>query len=294
MSIIYTAKRLVPLPVRRHLGRIVDQLRRGRPARTLIPLTPLPLPSDFVSTLRKSIAHSRSLSSSPYAGPDFPDDEELKGYWGTVRAVTRILEPLNGKDKYFNMEKFHQQRIEGRFTISKDLFTAWLAVRHAPPVIFEIGCRTGKSICIHLLLHPRAEDATVILLDPFLEQGSPQKVITNIRAVGAPDKNTYFIAGYSEQAVPHMHSQLPELACDYILVDGSHKKEDALQDLRTITPMVRGGGYILFDDIGSYGPGIGYGLIDVWNEWKREVSDLFTFREYPESWGFAAARRKQP
>lgn len=290
MSVRENIKQFVPEflhPVLRPVAR-----RFADPDRPRVPHTSFPLDQATRDAIASSLKLSESSTAKLADSALFPEIEELIRYWGIVRGITQVLGPYNPSDKYFDWSHFEEHRARGLLDITKDLFVAWLSINKQPKVILEIGCRTGKSIATHLFVHPEPSLCTAVLIDLFVEMGSPEKILSNLRCLGISTHNVHPLVGYSETVFPQIISTFADLRFDYLLVDGSHRKEDALRDLRMVAPYVASGGYVLFDDIGLYGPGVGYGLIDVWNVWKQEHEREFVFHEYHVPWGFAVARRK--
>ena len=297
MSAKHAIKTLVPEFLHRfprflltHIYKYRVELERKRVPHTMFPLEQV-VRDAILDSLRMSDSAMATESLSKYN--DFPHVDELIGYWAIVNGVTQILAPLNPSDKYFDWNILQNKMSQGLLKISKDLFAVWAAIHKRPKVILEIGCRTGKSIAVQLFAHPNPDMCTVFLIDPFVEMGSPKMVLNNLSHLHIPTDNIWFFVGYSRSVFPELVKSFPKVLFDYVLIDGSHRKEDALKDLQMVAPYVRRGGYVVFDDIGSYGPGIGYGLIDVWNTWKEEHKEDFRFREYHDPWGFAVALRQK-
>ena len=226
-------------------------------------------------------------------GKSFPDSAELLPYWGMLRRVTEILEAHNPADKYFSTVRVRETLDKG-YLNQKDLFALWVSIYKHPKMILEIGSRTGKSLSTLLFVHPDPGETTAFLIDPFIEMGSPDLIKRNLGHLGILQDHVHAFVGFSAEVFPKLMETFPQVRYDYILVDGSHRREDALKDLQMVTPYVGPGGYVVMDDIGSYGPGVGYGLIDVWTEWKAEFKGQFECREYLEPWGFAAALKIKP
>jgi len=264
----------------------------SKSAISALPPTKFPLDPKVRDAIGASLRKSMAAGIETPAPRSFPDVDELKSYWGIVRGITELLEPVNPDDKYFNWTHLQDHRRRGLLDISKDLFAIWVAVNQRPKLILEIGCRTGKSIATQLFIHPDRDACTCLLVDLFVEMGSPELIQRNLAHLRIPTSNVHAFVGYSESVFPQLMKELSDVRFDYVLVDGSHEREPALTDLNMVAPYVAKGGYVVFDDIGSYGPGVGYGLIEVWNVWKAEHQQAFEFQEYPAPWGFAAARRR--
>lgn len=282
--------RLVPSSVRQVPGHVYawNRNRLVRSRRERVPPTVFPLPGEERRAIQASF--DREKFDAPYAtraDAAFPDEAELQSLWGMIRAMVHCLGPVNPYDKYFQSARLEDEWARRDLRIHKDLFVAWLAAHKQPKSMLEIGCRTGRSFVAYLINHPQPKNCTSILIDPFIEMGSPVTVRKNIEFFGLPTEHTHLFVGYSERIVPAIAREFPGVRYEYVLVDGSHERDDALRDLRMIHDLVAPGGYVVFDDIGRDS----YGLIDVWNEWKEAVSDAYEFREYDERYAFAAAHR---
>jgi predicted O-methyltransferase YrrM len=287
-NLVRSAKRVLPLWLRRELRRGLTraQTRRGvREAGPVVP-TAVPLPPNLVAAIEAS---SAALAGNPSGHAAFADSEELLAYWDRLLDVVRALRPLNRPDdKYFDTDRLEQRRNAGE-THLKDLFAMWLAATVGPASILEIGCRTGRSIALQLSSHRSPGQCLVVLVDPFVEMGSPNVVRANLKRLGLPTRSVFPLVGTSETLVPAVAQALPELRFDYVLVDGSHVAADALADLRGVTELVAPGGYVLFDDIGPET----YRLLPTWETWSEPLRDRFDFRVYDAPQAFAVARRRQ-
>ena len=290
------ARRMVPQRLRPNAIAILNQFRRVRRLKSWyrhLFIRPTRFPLD--PSLRRAIADSYEASNlmpTRYNQVEFPPLDELVKYWRTFRRVSEIVSLLDRDDRAYNWDRIQNRLNQFPSFIQKDLFGMWSTMNKPPKAILEIGSRTGKSIATQLLLHPFIDQCHVILIDPFLNYGSPRIVKRNLKRLGIPTNQLHILTGYSEEAFPKLMESIPELMFDYVLVDGSHSKEDALNDLRMVSPYVAHGGFCVFDDIGSYEGGrVGQNLMDVWEQWKSEHKDMFSFREYTEFFGFAVARR---
>jgi predicted O-methyltransferase YrrM len=254
-----------------------------------------PLERSIANSFSKSVERSQNAQFIPHvvvdAQDDIPSPQTLKLYWGVLERVTRILGPHNiDDDRYYNWENFIKA-FENGLVISKDLFGIWAAIHKRPRLILEIGTRTGKSLCNLMFAHGGAGLATMVLVDPFPEPsrlGSPDVVKRNLKHARIPTDNIYFLVGYSQKILPLFFNEFPDLKFDYVLVDGSHEKMEALEDLRIVSDHVAVGGYLVFDDLTATNLELNYS----WNTWKNEHLNEFVFCEYSENYGFGVARKK--
>ena len=280
--------------MRRALRMILTRrgLRSLRQFTRIILIRQTKFPLDAV--LHEAIASSPGLvSKTPITDSplSLPDVEELQSYWRIDKRVSEALGPLNPGDRTYDWARIQGRMDEGVLKIEKNLFAAWVAIHTRPKMILEIGTRTGKSIATQLVAHPAPDKCTVFLIDPFHTYGSPKLVKKNLSRIGLPLENVFIITGYSQSALPSLLDAFPTLQFDYVLVDGSHDKQDALQDLRSVAPLIRPGGYCVFDDLVDEQGSTNLGLREVWEMWKREEENRFECREYEEFYGFGVARR---
>jgi predicted O-methyltransferase YrrM len=287
-NLVHSAKRVLPLWLRRELRRRVTQAKiRGaiRQAGPVVP-TAVPLPPNLVAAIEACRA---ALAGNPSRHAAFPDSEELLAYWDRLLDVVSALRQANRPDdKYFDTDRLEQRRRAGETNL-KDLFAMWLAATAGPASILEIGCRTGRSIALQLSSHRSPGQCLAVLIDPFVEMGSPNVVLANLERLGLPTGSVFPLVGTSETLVPAVVQALPELRFDYVLVDGSHVAAEALADLRGVTGLVAPGGYVVFDDIGPET----YGLLPTWETWSERLRDRFDFRVYDAPQAFAVARRRR-
>ena len=130
----------------------------------------------------------------------------------------------------------------------------------------------------------------VVLFDLFNDGFiSPNLVRMNLKHLGV-ELEPVFITGNSKETVPAYAKSNPTEKFDYILVDGSHDRVDALMDLKNVEPMLAEGGIIVFDDI-STNPGE-CGLIDVWLAFKELREDSYYWLESMIGKGFGIAIKK--
>jgi len=287
-----TVKRLVPGTIRSQLRPLLKQVMSQK----RVPHTTFPLSGELREVISASVASSRAPVDHERWSGDFPEPEELERYWGLFERVIRLLEHSSLLEKDFVWHHYEHKRTRGLLKISKDLFGMWAAMHQQPRTVLEIGCRYGRSLVTHLFAHPHPQQCTALLIDPFTEGGSPRSIRAKLMKLVLPTERVHFLVGYSHEVLPKVTEVFPELRFDYVLVDGSHRMEDALNDLRLVRPIVAPGGYVVVDDIGTYGPGVGYGCQEAWNAWKAECeaqeAGSFQFLEYDAPWGFAVAKRR--
>jgi predicted O-methyltransferase YrrM len=299
-TLLSKSKDRIPLKIRRIPGGLLVKYRRWNKQRQINSLreekiknTQCPLSNKLHESIITSINIANKLQEvqTEHSSKNcFPGISELQQYWGELRETIIQLETLNPHDKYFNVETFDSLKSNGR-KIMKDLFIMWLGKHRQPMRVLEIGTRTGASIVSLLAMHPKNKSCFSMLIDPFMEMGSPIVIKKNLQHLQIPTNNVHILTGLSESIIPNIPKEFPGLQFDYILVDGSHEEADALNDLHMITSLLAPRGYVVFDDIGKYS-GKGYGLKTVWEKWKQGLQEEFVFREYEENYGFAVACKR--
>ncbi len=223
--------------------------------------------------------------------PDFfPEIEELMPLWMVLMSHQRALSVANPGDLYYDPATVFDNLSRGR-VVQKNLFEIWLFLRCYPLRILEIGTRSGMSLVNKLAFHPNPAACTVVSVDLYVEQGSPEAVAHNLEQMGIATDGVCFVRGDSREAVPALAAAMPELRYDYILVDGSHKEEDARTDLINAIPLLAPGGFIVCDDAGPAEDGAGYNLIKVWDAVMAGHADDFALKHYNVPYGFCVGRR---
>lgn len=186
----------------------------------------------------------------------------------------RILKRVNPGDTYLENYMGHYQKNGDNFFDTYHLMWVIGAV-HKPKRILEIGVRTGISICQLLSAYIDHSIIERITLCDTFNDGfcSPELVKLNMKHLNLyepiKDKVEWLI-GDSKDSVPKLEGEF-----SYILVDGSHDKKDARQDLENVVRLCAKHGFILFDDIGKDG----CDLKDVWEDFKSAHKDEFIFEE---------------
>lgn len=204
-----------------------------------------------------------------------------------VFEVLRKLKKINPGDTYL-------EAYEGHFQRNGDIFLDYyhilweLAKEFEFKHVMEIGCRTGISICQLLSAlkdNNKPIPETIDLFDLFNDGFiTPELVKLNIKSLGIDIKPNFHI-GDSKHLVPNFFNTRPLPYClDYILIDGSHDRTDAPQDLLNAELLLAQGGVMIMDDL-STNPGE-CGLIDVWNEFKKGRKDEYYWLESMNAKGF--------
>ena len=83
------------------------------------------------------------------------------------------------------------------------------------------------SLVNKLAFHPNAAACLVMSTDLYVEQGSPNLVERNLRQMKIGTAGVCCVRGDSREVVPALAAAMLEVQYEYILVDGSHKAEDA-------------------------------------------------------------------
>jgi len=191
-----------------------------------------------------------------------------------IFSVLRTLKQVNPGDTYYENYLWHLNKRKESFFDIYHLAWAW-AIEHKPKRILEIGVRTGISICQLLSAYLDHSIIEKVLLCDVFNDGfiSPQLVQVNLQTLGIPTDKVDFLVGDSKQTIPQFKLDNPGYKFDWILVDGSHDKTDAMIDLENVHDIVNVGGVIVFDDISPDG----MNLLSVWEEFKNKYSSEFEF-----------------
>ncbi len=189
----------------------------------------------------------------------------------SIFNTLRILKRLNPTDTYLEAYQWHYNKRKETFMDTYH-FMWYLGSIVKPKRILEIGSRTGLSICQLLSAYINYDSIERIVLCDIFNDGlaKPQVILDSLRYLNIPTDKVQFIVGDSLVEIPKLEGKW-----DYILIDGCHEKDYARQDLRNATKIIDSGGYLCFDDLTSDG----CSLQDVWDEFKAEFKDSFTFYE---------------
>jgi predicted O-methyltransferase YrrM len=107
----------------------------------------------------------------------------------------------------------------------------------------EIGCYAGGSSCL-ILQRPNTEVFAIDLGTPV-----PQSVVMkNVHKFNIHNNKFEYIQGNSQQIVTlhKLKSLIDEI--DVLFIDGDHSAQGVKKDFSMYSPMVKQGGYIVFDD----------------------------------------------
>ncbi|WP_165226904.1 class I SAM-dependent methyltransferase [Aquisphaera insulae] len=166
---------------------------------------------------------------------------------------------------------------KGKYQFSDNWFTyhipVWervLAPFQGKPGVqyLEVGLYEGRSavwMLEHVLTHPTAR---LTGIDPFLGPYK-SKYHANIESSGLSPKVTT-IADYSQVAL----RKLPLNAYDIIYVDGSHAKDDVLEDAVLCSRLLKEGGILIFDDYQWVGC-MAHGTCDSAEDFPKAAIDPF-------------------
>jgi len=189
----------------------------------------------------------------------------------SIFNTLRILKKLNPTDTYLEAYQWHYNKRKETFMDTYH-FMWYLGSIVKPKRILEIGSRTGLSICQLLSAYINYDSIERIVLCDIFNDGlaKPQVILDSLRYLNIPTDKVQFIVGDSLAEIPKLTDKFSS-----ILVDGCHDKDYARQDLRNAVKILDTGGYIVFDDITSDG----CSLQDIWDQFKEEFKDSFTFHE---------------
>ena len=208
-----------------------------------------------------------------------------------VFNVLRTLKGTNTGDSYYENYLWHFNKRGDSFVDYYHLL--WQIGANIPiKRILEIGSRTGISIAQLLASMVSFDGLKVVLCDIFGDGFiSPALIQMNLKRLNIPAdviKNIEFLVGDSLVKIPEYKENNPDQLFDYILVDGNHDKEVAMQDLENVVDMLDTGGILMFDDIAPDGCNLG----DVWHTFGQAHFSRFYFHENYEGKGIGVGIRK--
>ena len=213
----------------------------------------------------------------------------------TVKSVSSIIAKLT-RDKYleFNLEYYKTgiDRFGDKWRYG-DINTFLYGICNNINVAnyMEIGVRRGRSMSIVAALHPQANIVGFDMWIPNyvgIENPGPDFVRSELTKVGFKGQ-VDFISGNSHITVPKHFKKNPDLYFDIITVDGDHTYKGALQDLKTVIPRLKVGGFLLFDDICN--PEHTY-LRKIWDKITAHTDRFQTFAYEELGYGVALAIKK--
>jgi methyltransferase family protein len=173
-----------------------------------------------------------------------PPAGDADGAAGEIEQAIKTFVAAQGRPTFLPHDRY-------RFTV--DLFSTYVPLwtrlfqplLGAPRLRFlEVGSFEGMSACWmldHALTHPTS---SLICVDTF--QAHPQQEALfdfNIRATGSDHKVTR-LKGLSWDVLSH----LPGQTFDLVYIDASHLAENVLRDALLCWPLLKRGGYCVFDD----------------------------------------------
>ena len=254
------------------------------------------------------------------------DLEKIRSYEGLLKKHAKKLNEIDPNDEYWQMLSDDKSLVrDGKF-IESNMVTSWIAAERKPKRILEIGTRTGGSLIALLSVYNEQEYKEIEEIVSFdmwreyvsttwfstfvsgfsgkkskfnlsffakvfgnlAERKSIGKVKRNLGVFNLKSDKITFVSGDSKVTVPEYFKEHPGKKFDYILVDGGHDDHTALCDLENVVNYADKGGVILFDDIMPES----YNLIGVWNKFKENHADDFTFHELYHRKGIAWAVKK--
>lgn len=136
--------------------------------------------------------------------------------------------------------RVHDQLVFAQYTrVAKSV----CAIQGEPDLQYlEIGVYEGRSaiwMLENVLTHPTARLTGIDIFEgPYKD-----RYLANLQRSGSSDKATT-VTGYSQLAL----RELPFNSFDIIYIDGSHAKDDVLEDAILCWRLLKNGGVLIFDD----------------------------------------------
>jgi len=157
------------------------------------------------------------------------------------------------------------------FTYNVPIWERALAEFRGKPNVhyLEIGAYEGRSVVWMLENIATDQSARVTVVDVF-DRPYKDKYFANLERTGAADKVTT-IANFSQVAL----RSLPLDSFDIIYIDGSHAKEDVLEDAVLSWRLLKEGGILIFDDYRWAGCFV-EGTCDAPTDFPKTAIDAFT------------------
>jgi hypothetical protein len=197
--------------------------------------------------------------------------EMAKRCTAKIFEVMANLKPLNPGDTYLEAYKWHLEQ-NGESFFDQYHLAWWYGMFYPPKRILEIGTRTGLSLCQLLSAHTAKDSiVTIDCIDPWPDDyAHPGIVSMNLKALGVhPGDRLHFHRDYSNRILPQFIAEGRQY--DYILVDGDHNPEVAIEDLKLAVQLLAPGGVMIFDDISPAGCNLEE-TFDKW--WWSQASPL--------------------
>jgi len=145
----------------------------------------------------------------------------------------------------------------------------------------EIGCFAGASACL-LLQRPNTKVIAIDTEDAYTKE----QVLTNIADYRYNKYNNQFIfikgSSKNKKVVNSVQSLIGDNGIHVLFIDGDHSVESAKEDFRLYAPLVRKGGWIVFDDYGGKDcPGVKIAVDEMKENGIFEAYiEYFIFNEY--------------
>jgi glycosyltransferase involved in cell wall biosynthesis len=206
--------------------------------------------------------------------------------------------PQNNFDLYCDLSKIInkiQVDFGGGSPISKTILMASLFLNYHLKNYVEIGVYRGRSF--FPMAYIAEQNACMAYgIDPYnfddakendLEEQKKEEVntflsridfsamyddVTSFQIENNLDKASKIIRETSEEAHPFFKNNQIEI--DMLHIDGNHDTEFVRKDAELYIPLVKNGGFIIFDDINWIS------IKPVYNEWKNKYEVIFTNGEY--------------
>ena len=196
---------------------------------------------------------------------------------GIIFENLRILHNITPRDTYIENYEWHRKRHGDKYF---DLyhFAFWYGINFHPQNIIEIGTRTGLSLAQLLSGYLDYTNIEVVSFDRFDDGlSNPELVKKHLHALGIPDIKITFHIGDSNELFPKW-KQNNSKQWDWILVDGSHQKPWAMNDLENVKDIIKPGGILIMDDINASKED-GIDVPEIWAEFKSKYKSYFKFGE---------------
>lgn len=111
----------------------------------------------------------------------------------------------------------------------------------------EIGCYAGGSACL-MLQRPNTNVISIDLGEPI----NPNIVQQNVKKLNTLNNNYNYIQANSQkqETVDQLKTLVNDI--DILFIDGDHTYNGVKMDFEIYSPLVKNGGYIIFDDYNDF------------------------------------------
>lgn len=174
----------------------------------------------------------------------FYDDPNIIGFHAVDEQISNMILKSSSVDIVGRITKTMQgNTFHHHYHMLYDLRTILGNDRKA--VYVEIGVFNGGSLSL-MMSHPYETDLYGV--DNFIFKGQKERVEQNISKFNEHKHMVSLIVGSSQDETTKFKTGLKSDSVDILFIDGAHDKNRAARDFLLWSPLVKKGGFIVFDD----------------------------------------------